>query len=63
MDTPASPASIVATTQAELALRAYQIWQAEGCPEGKAQEHWDQAALAQQQRGREAEATFEERGS
>jgi hypothetical protein len=23
--------------------RAYQIWQEEGCPDGKATEHWEQA--------------------
>jgi hypothetical protein len=23
--------------------RAYQIWQEEGCPDGKAAEHWEQA--------------------
>ncbi len=26
--------------------RAYQIWQEEGCPEGKASEHWEQARRA-----------------
>ena len=24
--------------------RAYQIWEEEGCPEGRAQSHWDRAA-------------------
>jgi hypothetical protein len=26
--------------------RAYQLWQDEGCPEGRAQTHWDRASEA-----------------
>lgn len=25
---------------ADIRIRSYQIWQAEGCPDGKAQDHW-----------------------
>lgn len=60
MKTPDAPASIIATTEGEIALRAYQIWQAAGCPAGQADAHWDQAVLDRQQREREPEATFEE---
>lgn len=27
----------------EIRIRSYQIWEHEGCPDGKAQEHWLQA--------------------
>jgi len=27
----------------QIRKRAYEIWQAEGCPSGKAHEHWKQA--------------------
>jgi hypothetical protein len=27
-------------SQESIARRAYEIWQAEGCPEGRAMEHW-----------------------
>lgn len=45
MENSHSPASLVSATQAALALRAYQIWQDAGCPEGQAQAHWDRAAF------------------
>jgi hypothetical protein len=28
---------------ADVALRAYELWQQDGCPHGKDQEHWFQA--------------------
>ena len=32
------------TTDEEIRLRAYQIWEEEGRPEGKAEEHWQRAS-------------------
>ena len=31
--------------------RAYAIWQQEGCPEGREQQHWEQAAREVMSRG------------
>lgn len=36
--------------------RAYQIWEAEGFPEGREQQHWEQAALEIEQAQAEARA-------
>ena len=30
-------------TDDQIAARAYQIWQEQGCPDGRADEHWAQA--------------------
>jgi hypothetical protein len=30
-------------TEERVQVRAYEIWEREGRPEGRAQEHWDQA--------------------
>lgn len=37
------PVSAPAVTDAQIAERAYFIWLAEGCPDGRAQEHWARA--------------------
>ena len=34
---------MTADRNAQIAARAYAIWQAEGCPEGQALRHWLQA--------------------
>ncbi len=39
----AAPPAGGAIPREKIAERAYQIWQANGCPEGRAQEHWFQA--------------------
>jgi len=43
----APPAASAASAQAlrddSIALRAYQLWLAEGCPDGRALAHWVQA--------------------
>jgi hypothetical protein len=30
-------------TEEQIKRRAYELWQSEGCPSGRDQEHWDQA--------------------
>ncbi len=45
--------------------RAYEIWEREGCPEGKADEHWRkaEAEIAAEERGGEQEAKLESEGA
>ncbi len=40
---PPKPAAPAAPPAEKVALRAYQIWQESGCPEGKQEEHWFRA--------------------
>jgi len=40
---PAPPPSAAAPTVEMISRRAYEIWQAEGCPQGRDAEHWYQA--------------------
>jgi Protein of unknown function (DUF2934) len=39
----AQPARGVAPTAEKIAARAYEIWRANGCPQGRDKEHWLQA--------------------
>ncbi len=41
--TPPSSAMQVAPPPEKIALRAYELWQESGCPEGKQEEHWFRA--------------------
>jgi hypothetical protein len=34
----------VAPSHADIAARAYELWQAKGCPEGSGEEDWHRAA-------------------
>lgn len=45
--------------------RAYEIWEREGRPEGKAETHWAQAEaeIAAEERGLEQEAALESEGA
>jgi len=39
-------------THADIACRAYQIWESQGCPDGRDEEHWAQAEMACSEMGR-----------
>jgi len=41
--TPAASAPALAPSDDSIAARAYQLWLAEGCPDGRALAHWMQA--------------------
>jgi Protein of unknown function (DUF2934) len=43
--TQAPQAGGAATTTEKIAARAYEIWRASGCPQGRDEEHWLQAEL------------------
>jgi len=43
--TPATP------SEAAIAAAAQRIWEEEGCPEGKAEEHWNRAEQQLRQQG------------
>lgn len=45
--------------------RAYQIWQAAGCPDGKSAEHWAQAEaeIAAEEKGLDDEIKLESDGA
>lgn len=45
--------------------RAYAIWKAAGCPEGKSHEHWEQAEaeIATEDQEAEDEADLEQKGA
>jgi hypothetical protein len=40
---PMTPEQEVRNREERIRLRALEIWREEGCPEGRAQEHWAQA--------------------
>jgi hypothetical protein len=48
--TPAGD-SISEPTQEQIAVCAFAIWEREGCPEGRADEHWHQAEVQLRQTG------------
>ncbi len=35
-----APANLASIPPERIAIRAYEIWQASGCPDGKHEEHW-----------------------
>jgi Protein of unknown function (DUF2934) len=34
---------VIAVSKNDIAVRAYQIWESEGCPEGQDLKHWHRA--------------------
>jgi hypothetical protein len=38
--TSSGPSLAAVPAPADVAARAYEIWRASGCPEGKSEEHW-----------------------
>jgi len=55
----ASPESGI--SHESIARRAYEIWQSEGCPDGRAMEHWLRAVSELKKQSNRVESTVAER--